>query len=102
MGAARNQVPLPGAGTDPARQIFLVVAFGLDQDGELAPSFSPIKLGSQSLAEIVVEDMRPFHLGISIWVQQLGPDGALRGVAEVHSWGRVPEQWRPDPPKEAP
>lgn len=75
-----------------AGKLIVVVAFDLDDDGNLQPAFEPHELPSEYKAKLLALDLATRHAGVLAWSRAADPQlGEYGDPVELARYGIVPE-----------
>lgn len=73
-------------------KLMVVMAFDLDEDGELQPAFDPMEQQSEERAVRVAKDLAPKHAGVIAWSREANPMlGAYGDPTTLFVSGDVPD-----------
>ena len=75
-----------------AGKLVVVVAFDLDDEGNLQPAFEPREMPSEQRARLVAQDLAAHHAGVIAWSRSANPQlGEYGEPVVIARHGVVPE-----------
>lgn len=73
-------------------KLVVVVAFDLDDEGNLRPAFEPREMPSEHRAKLTAQDLSHHHAGVIAWSRTANPQlGEYGEPVVIAKFGVVPE-----------
>lgn len=73
-------------------KLVVLVAFDMDEDGNLQPAFEPREMQSEEGAILAAMELAPHHTGVLAWSRTADPQhGEYGDPVELARYGLVPD-----------